>query len=366
MISIIVPVYNAEKYLHRCIDSILAQSYTDFELLLIDDGSPDNSGAICDEYASKDTRIRVFHKKNGGVSSARNVGLDNAKGDWVTFIDSDDWIETDYLMKMAVFLDVDMVVCSVNLTNGCLLVMEDIVCTPVTFLENYIDSPMVRAPWGALLNRNLINENKIRFDSQIRYGEDLIFNMQYLLCVSTIKLLSFIGYNYYQYQEGELLAKKYCLTSEETKYSLERTLLVKKTFNKKYGTNLSYDIDYMVYLGLWPIDNMIDDDYLEEYYRLCKSIDSSLDIVSFYNHKHYSPIIRGLAEMKTCYQNNLHDRWLVLCKTLFIISSKINFVIRFPYIDFYLWYWLVQCKAYKSMSIMLKIYFSLKCVFYKK
>ena len=92
-ISVIVPVYKAEKYLHRCVDSILAQSYTDFELLLIDDGSPDNSGAICDEYAIKDSRVRVFHKQNGGASSARNKGLDHANGEWVSFVDSDDWIE---------------------------------------------------------------------------------------------------------------------------------------------------------------------------------------------------------------------------------------------------------------------------------
>ena len=96
-ISVIVPVYKAEQYIRRCVDSILAQTFTDFELLLIDDGSPDNSGAICDEYAAKDSRIKVFHKENGGVSSARNLGLDNATGEWITFVDSDDWIETDYL-----------------------------------------------------------------------------------------------------------------------------------------------------------------------------------------------------------------------------------------------------------------------------
>lgn len=85
-ISVIVPVYNAEKYLHRCIDSILAQTFADFELLLIDDGSTDKSGEICDEYADKDARIRVFHKANGGVSSARNVGLDNALGEYICFV----------------------------------------------------------------------------------------------------------------------------------------------------------------------------------------------------------------------------------------------------------------------------------------
>ncbi|MBR4996070.1 MAG: glycosyltransferase [Alistipes sp.] len=86
-ISVIVPVYNTEKYLPRCVDSILAQTYTDFELLLIDDGSNDSSSAICDEYAQKDPRIKVFHKENGGVSFARNLGLDNAAGEYIILID---------------------------------------------------------------------------------------------------------------------------------------------------------------------------------------------------------------------------------------------------------------------------------------
>ena len=88
-----MPVYNTEKYLRRCVDSILAQTFTDFELLLINDGSTDSSGAICDEYTQKDSRVRVFHKENGGVSSARNIGLDNAKGEYIAFVDSDDYID---------------------------------------------------------------------------------------------------------------------------------------------------------------------------------------------------------------------------------------------------------------------------------
>ena len=97
LISIIVPVYNVEKYLDRCIESILAQSYTNFELLLIDDGSTDGSLRICKEYEELDTRIRTFHKKNGGLSDARNFGLDRMKGQYVTFIDSDDYVGSDYL-----------------------------------------------------------------------------------------------------------------------------------------------------------------------------------------------------------------------------------------------------------------------------
>ena len=94
-LSVIVPVYNAEKYLHKCVDSILSHTYRDCELLLVDDGSPDQCGTICDAYAVQDSRVKVIHKANGGVSEARNVGLDQAKGNYISFIDPDDWVEPD-------------------------------------------------------------------------------------------------------------------------------------------------------------------------------------------------------------------------------------------------------------------------------
>ena len=99
-ISIIVPVYQVEKYLNECIDSILAQTFTDFELILVDDGSPDNCPALCDAAAKRDSRVRVIHKQNGGVSTARNAGLDAAQGNWIAFVDSDDTVEPEYLEKM--------------------------------------------------------------------------------------------------------------------------------------------------------------------------------------------------------------------------------------------------------------------------
>lgn len=114
LISIIVPVYNAEKYLKRCIDSLLAQTYQNIEVLLIDDGSPDNSGIICDEYAKKDSRFRVFHKENGGVSSARNLGLKEAKGDYIGFVDADDYIDSkmyEILLSNLVKEKADISVC---------------------------------------------------------------------------------------------------------------------------------------------------------------------------------------------------------------------------------------------------------------
>ena len=100
-ISVIVPVYKVEKYIHRCVDSILGQTYTDFELILVDDGSPDNCGTICDEYAAKDNRVVVIHQENGGHGQAVNTGLKNATGIYFKVLDSDDWFDKDALLKVA-------------------------------------------------------------------------------------------------------------------------------------------------------------------------------------------------------------------------------------------------------------------------
>ena len=114
VISVIVPVYKVEPYLRKCLDSIAGQTYQNLEIILVNDGSPDNCGAICDEFAAQDKRVRVIHKENGGVSSARNAGLAVAMGDWIGWVDSDDWIESDmysYMLKKAVEYGADIVAC---------------------------------------------------------------------------------------------------------------------------------------------------------------------------------------------------------------------------------------------------------------
>ena len=120
-ISVIVPVYKVEKYIHRCVDSILGQTYTDFELILVDDGSPDNCGAICDEYAAKDSRVVVIHQENGGLSAARNAGIDwafaNSDSQWLSFIDSDDWVHPNYLkflFQATIEHNVDCAICEAD------------------------------------------------------------------------------------------------------------------------------------------------------------------------------------------------------------------------------------------------------------
>ena len=183
--SIIVPVYNAEKYLSECIDSILSQSFTDFELLLIDDGSKDKSGIICDEYAERDNRVHVFHRENAGASAARNLGLDKAKGQWITFVDSDDWIVPDYLECMldkAVKFNVDAVFCNCyyvfnNETIPYFIYKQDEVHDGNEILKKFLIKFGIRSElWGKIIRRKFL-EN-LRIKENITIGEDLLYLME--------------------------------------------------------------------------------------------------------------------------------------------------------------------------------------------
>ena len=194
MISVIVPVYNVENVLHYCIDSILNQTYKDFELILVDDGSTDKSGNICDEYADKESRIRVFHKENGGVSSARNFGIDNANGDYICFIDSDDYVNGDYLELLmhtkSKYPESDNIWCCFTTINSyggnpqnrnCIKSDKDCVefdrSQIMTLHEKWLDA----GPVCKLYSKEVIVKNRIRFNESISLGEDLIFNFDYIV-----------------------------------------------------------------------------------------------------------------------------------------------------------------------------------------
>lgn len=198
MISVIVPVYNSEQYLHRCIDSILAQTYTDFELLLIDDGSTDSSGAICDEYAAKDSRVRVFHKANGGVSSARNMGLDNAQGEWITFVDSDDWVEKEYIELFMNNID-DLVYQSFQSVFNEHIEVWDTSIKALDINESLTklyEKKVLGYCWGKLYRTMYLKTNNIRFNEDIKFREDELFVLEYL---SHIKHITCVDSNKYIY-----------------------------------------------------------------------------------------------------------------------------------------------------------------------
>ena len=222
LISVIVPVYNAEKYLHRCIDSILAQTFTDWELLLIDDGSKDRSGDFCDEYVAKDSRIRVFHKENGGVSSARNLGLDNAQGEWVTFVDSDDWIKPlclEHFLMYAQTTDLVIAYATIfrgNDTEGAEEKYPEHDITTENFSLLFEENALSwhTSPWSKLYKRKIIENHHFRFEEDVRLGEDAIFLYSFMLQANKIKVVCYTDYCYRSEVEGSLTKKTNALQSE--------------------------------------------------------------------------------------------------------------------------------------------------------
>jgi len=218
-ISIIIPIYNAELYIKRCIDSVIGQTYKNLEILLIDDGSTDNSGKICDEYAGKDERIRVFHKRNEGVSTALNVGLMNFTGKYIGFVDSDDWVEPDMFKELhnaikkhnATFSvvnfynDSDTVsTAAVNFKKIPKKVLNQLeLLTYSADMQNYIG--FAHARWNKLYSADFIKKNNLTFNSNFKTAEDMMFSYDLMLaddCCSAVyndKPL----YHYYQRKDSK-------------------------------------------------------------------------------------------------------------------------------------------------------------------
>lgn len=203
LVSIIVPVYNAENFLKNCLDSIGNQTYKALEVILIDDGSKDTSADICDEYARLDKRIKVFHIKNGGVSNARNVGIEKATGDYVCFIDSDDVVDKEYIRKLVlpytqrtIQLSVCGILEEIVWKNIKRVRMPKASLTGSFYSDYYALIEFLRVPFSKLYVLNIIKDNKIQFPKNISYAEDQVFNFQYYYYV---KEYSFIDEALYTY-----------------------------------------------------------------------------------------------------------------------------------------------------------------------
>lgn len=202
-VSIIVPIYKVEDYLHKCINSVLNQTYQDWELLLIDDGSPDNSGTICDEYAKLEPKLRVFHKENGGVSSARNTGIQAAKGDWIMFLDADDWISEDCLevcINEVTENNLDAIQFSFNkVFSDGRTIPQHKTTTPIFSPKQYLDNGNFNVcVWGGLYRHSIIERSRLLFDTNLNLAEDQVFVINFFKKASRLKYINEPMYFYYQ------------------------------------------------------------------------------------------------------------------------------------------------------------------------
>lgn len=221
LFSIILPVYNVEQYLPRCLDSIVKQNYNNLEIIIVNDGSTDTSGHICDQYALKDNRIQVMHQQNAGVSAARNAGLDLASGDYVSFVDPDDWIEADMYQNIESHLsqgDIDILRFNAYRKGEILNPLpfqgkysgkqyQNEVVLPFIGASHYGAMFILGVLWLHVYKRDIIQKHHIRFNTDLRRCEDRLFTVTALLHANNIFFASDIPYHYEVYNDS--LSNKY-------------------------------------------------------------------------------------------------------------------------------------------------------------
>ncbi|WP_066067720.1 glycosyltransferase [Neobacillus soli] len=272
-LSVIVPIYNVEEFLPNCIDSILEQTFTNFELILVNDGSPDNCGKICDFYAKKDNRINVIHKTNGGVSSARNIGIEISKGEYIAFVDPDDTIEPnmyDVLLKAAIKYEADIVVCpynSINLidnttsissvwNNGNCSINKETIHKQLLPLILVDKTYSLISSVNKVYKKSVLDSLNIKFDENKYHSEDERFNILLLTMIKKLVCIEKPFYNYFIRKRDSLtrilrenLYKEYVLDNKNFKIGL----------CKKYGLQDYIDKVRNYYIGvtLLHIQNVI-------------------------------------------------------------------------------------------------------------
>ncbi len=215
-ISVIIPIYNAEKYLPRCLDSIINQTYSNLEIILINDGSSDASGNICDSYAKEDSRVKVIHQSNAGVSAARNAGLDIATGDYISFVDPDDWIESNmYEVLVGTIQGKEIDILRFNAYRKGEIInklpfrgeysnkeLEEKILLPLIGAEKFGGMFILGVLWLHLYKREVIEDNHIRFNPQLRRCEDRLFTLSSVIHAKSILFVDEVLYHYEVYDNS--------------------------------------------------------------------------------------------------------------------------------------------------------------------
>lgn len=326
LVSIIVPVYNIEKYILECIQSLVNQTYTNLQIILVDDGSKDNSGIICDEWAAKDQRIEVIHKVNGGLSDARNAGLDKVKGEYIFFVDGDDYVLDDFVESIMNAADSAIPFVGGSYYN----LLSSGKKTETVFINEEFSLKQFKqqilsdgskvhfiSVWGVRYLTSYIKKYKLRFDIHAPAWEDMNFNIKYLSHCDRILSMEKIGY-VYRYIEGSMIHQFYiskmddtiseCKMLENFLDSPEQYMRLKfyywhrilEHYYKYYRKTVSESIKSQV-------RTKIKETYKNEYFRSCKkyfrkygSLDERIEtyLMGWYRHRIYNVILNGLKIIK--------------------------------------------------------------------
>lgn len=293
-VSVIVPVYNVESYLRRCVDSILAQSHQNFEILLIDDGSTDTSGDICDQYAARDSRIIVIHQENKGVSSARNAGLDNCCGEYISFIDPDDWVEKDMFSDMLQAIEEQNADFAVFNETYVITEAEGNVITQINHWPELSGAVTVKHSalyekifartakmCNKIVKRSIIGEH--RWNLFLSYGEDFVFFLEILEDCCSAVIVPNCYYNYVIKRPGNVVSSG---INEKSLELLDNTRMIYAELSKRGFTDVGIsrlNISVNEVLGKIPDSDVFDPAY-GKYISACKKLarlPSSHDVILF-------------------------------------------------------------------------------------
>ena len=316
-ISILMPVFNVEKYVKYAIESIQAQTLKNWELIILNDGSTDSSGKICDDIAKEDKRIKVIHKNNTGVSNTRNILLDNANSEYIIFVDSDDLIHKDYLMSLLneeYNNNSDLVVCGFierkisknNEVNDSMKLYKTESFMEIDKMKDRIlefgNSGLLNPLWNKLYKKNIIFENNIRFKEEVETGEDFVFNLQY---ISNIKNISFVDKCLYYYirRSNDSITYKYI----DNMYfkGVEIHEILEEFLNKM---NFYNDSNRYILYG----------NHLMGVFSACLNLFHNDCKLTFYEKKEYIRKIVSREYVKECANNRKNDKGLIGLMSLLI------------------------------------------------
>ena len=318
-ISVIMPVYNSEKYLNKSIESVLGQSYKDFELILVDDGSTDSSGKICDEYAVSDTRIKVIHQANGGVSKARNTGIARSVGKYILFLDSDDEMDQNLMeenFKIIEKLDPDILIFNFRYVFPDHTTENGFKQNKLFFgdnrkffdekLEKVVENELMNAPWNKIIRKEMIQNNNLHFDERFSILEDAMFSISACTVANSICVNSNIYHSYNIWGSGSLRTKWSENRFEAIKelYKLERRYCGKYE-NNKQQTSFFGKIFCKSLFAYMQLTSVTPDLTYKKRKEVIKSVCNDIKVRQVFLNKKYKStygmnkrIIRFLVKMK--------------------------------------------------------------------